>query len=885
MAISAIASHTRSVPISATSLHSVSLGAKASSVSLYRSQCLVEQRRAFFGWGRCRGTPRHPHADARYKRAMEKSDRIFSRHFRPYGRKPEWYRGPFQYDDGKQSGDWRRLKRSRGSDGEDKRFHGKWADPWFSRHDSEWNRMEDEFHRLRKAIDDDPYGMVFGRRLHPFPFGQRKGPWSTFFHDVLGFDGSGSRPRGEELISVKPAQTVRARSTKTEAQPDKQPSPGSTSGRDGTSSATPMEEQIPAEKAKAAEIQAPAGILRPPSTGQEVLFQFDPISGRMVPRPPKAPKQESEASGSKSLSDRDKPVTASQEEIKSDTLVLTGALREKRSAQVGEKNATQINETGPESVKAKGQPSSKPTPPTEGKKEADERGSWTRASQAILGDIKDYITSKIDAEPETPDTRRWPYLLRKKSDARISMHDAPLASTNYRQDPEAEELENLRSKDVRASFKRREVDREKVQEKPNPLEEHEDIVEEPVRLDEPLLFGFGNASAVPEHTPGQTASEGALGRKEEAGTQRPVAAGAAIISTDWGPVLEEQMHQIYEQTQAKTASGGHEQVVSESEKGALAGEEQRKSQVAAISTDILPPGTMEKIAQAASAKEASKSPEAAAEPVLLQAQHNQIDRLLMDIERANDAAAALMGEIKEGIQGQRTIEKRLETKAEPASKMDTTRPSYYKVLAYDVLNREIKGTSMASGSSVPFEPVHPADAISRLDYPAKFLPYISKMEAQGYELFSGGREVLVFKKMREASTAAPGSDQSQDIVHSPGTAAKLEQEAIDEVESAKPGSKPPPLFAPTPDPHSSPNAASVSPTSPASESSSRSSAFEGVKSKDKSSRPVRRVVRRMVLGGIVTGGTLYAIGVVVEYFKTGGQDGLGPRGFTGLEGR
>lgn len=40
---------------------------------------------------------------------------------------------------------------------------------------------------------------------------------------------------------------------------------------------------------------------------------------------------------------------------------------------------------------------------------------------------------------------------------------------------------------------------------------------------------------------------------------------------------------------------------------------------------------------------------------------------------------------------------------------------------------------------------------------------------------------------------------------------------------------------------------------------------------------------RMALAGIATAASCYAIGVVTEYFRTGGQDGRGIDGFTAFE--
>jgi len=39
------------------------------------------------------------------------------------------------------------------------------------------------------------------------------------------------------------------------------------------------------------------------------------------------------------------------------------------------------------------------------------------------------------------------------------------------------------------------------------------------------------------------------------------------------------------------------------------------------------------------------------------------------------------------------------------------------------------------------------------------------------------------------------------------------------------------------------------------------------------------LAKRVLFGGAVFGGVSYAIGVVAEYFKSGGSDGLGPQGF------
>lgn len=44
-----------------------------------------------------------------------------------------------------------------------------------------------------------------------------------------------------------------------------------------------------------------------------------------------------------------------------------------------------------------------------------------------------------------------------------------------------------------------------------------------------------------------------------------------------------------------------------------------------------------------------------------------------------------------------------------------------------------------------------------------------------------------------------------------------------------------------------------------------------------------KTIRRMAFAGTATAASCYALGVVIEYFRTGGQDGRGIDGFTAFE--
>ncbi|KAL1952551.1 hypothetical protein VTO42DRAFT_4820 [Malbranchea cinnamomea] len=871
--------------------------------ALYCSRFPIEQRRSFFGWGRWHGPDWHSGIEARYRRAIDKANRMFSRHARTIRHRPDWYRSPFLHHHyWKSSGQWKRLRRSL-DDRDDAQSSGKWEDPWIAKHDAELKRMEEEFEKLKRAIDEDPYGMIFGRRLQPFSFGQKKGTWSTFLHDVFGFDGPSSTPSKEEPISVKPIRITRDQSPDTPVQAD------------NTS-----------------------------SSNQEIPLRFDPISGRMVPQEPQeTPSQSSKPtidprntrvrtnssvdstsntswSASRNNMDADsvKGLNESQEsrsvkekgasgidqaslsrqiddssswELKDDTLVFTGAPRQMQPASTVSSNASKPIETNPDKAQTEEFPPSTAHSPGHGFDQTAESSSWTRASRNILGGLKDYITAKLDVEPESLDTRRWPFLLRKDPSTKANLRDEPLEPrlySTYRQDPEAEELEKLRASDIRASFQGQRLAQQSSEETPRFSEGVEDAVEEPVRLDDSGRYGFNRFTAT-ESKPGQaplTTRESAP--LSDAGgvaklTETDKSTVAAVISTDVGANLEDQSYRMGEETYENTRQRiNRDRATSDLDKGVRSTHtEDGEKGLAGLSTDRLPVDTLDAVSQAALAnKTAELAATAGSEEkyFLLPAQRESLDKLLGDIGEANAATSALLAEIRDKARGRDVEEQPGKPESAVNPTLETTTRSYYKVLAYDVQSGAVEEATMTSGSSVPYEQRHPVDAISSVDHPAKLLPYISKMEAQGFELFSGGREVLVFKKTGESSLATPEEIDHNDPIHSPALAARLEQESIEQVESIKsqaqsqrtpssssPASKPlPPFFTgPQPDP------------------SSKSS-----QERDESSHPfLRKVVRRMVLAGVMTGGTCYAIGVVAEYFRTGGQDGLGPRGFTGLEGR
>ncbi|KAI9933455.1 hypothetical protein MW887_007928 [Aspergillus wentii] len=179
-------------------------------------------------------------------------------------------------------------------------------------------------------------------------------------------------------------------------------------------------------------------------------------------------------------------------------------------------------------------------------------------------------------------------------------------------------------------------------------------------------------------------------------------------------------------------------------------------------------------------------------------------------------------------------------------------PAIYRVLAYDPSTLQVSKAETSSSHTTD-EIFHPAEILPRLNNPAKFLPYFAEMQNDGYEIVSGGGDILVFRRDRKDNVVlndeikSPTTDPSSPEVKANGDA---------RTESGTPSSASPSI----------PNSPTNTTDYPADNESG-----------------IRKTVRRMFLTGVMTAATCYAIGVVVEYFRTGGKDGRGIDGFTEFE--
>lgn len=75
----------------------------------------------------------------------------------------------------------------------------------------------------------------------------------------------------------------------------------------------------------------------------------------------------------------------------------------------------------------------------------------------------------------------------------------------------------------------------------------------------------------------------------------------------------------------------------------------------------------------------------------------------------------------------------------------------FKMMAYDSSTRSVSIAEVSSSAQDNTRASNPAEAILQLAHPSKFFPHFALLQQQGYEIVSGGPDVLVFKKVREAS--------------------------------------------------------------------------------------------------------------------------------------
>ncbi|TQN74082.1 hypothetical protein CSHISOI_01359 [Colletotrichum shisoi] len=208
-------------------------------------------------------------------------------------------------------------------------------------------------------------------------------------------------------------------------------------------------------------------------------------------------------------------------------------------------------------------------------------------------------------------------------------------------------------------------------------------------------------------------------------------------------------------------------------------------------------------------------------------------------------------------------------------------PTVYKILAYDPTMQAINTAETTSIVPDSATPLTPAEVLLRLSNPTKFFPYFSTLQREGYEIVSGSGDVLVFRKVREADTAskeqtaapfAPAIEKA--TTYQPPKVNPIDMMGRDPVVPSAYSSSPTGYLN-----YDYPGAETTEkPPPPLSPLSRRNTISYGNQDLEPPQRPKRSRAKKIFLGAAWVGGISYAIGVVGEYFKTGGVDGKGPKG-------
>lgn len=207
-------------------------------------------------------------------------------------------------------------------------------------------------------------------------------------------------------------------------------------------------------------------------------------------------------------------------------------------------------------------------------------------------------------------------------------------------------------------------------------------------------------------------------------------------------------------------------------------------------------------------------------------------------------------------------------------------PTVYRILAYDPTMQSISSAETTSIVPDLSSPLTPAEVLLRLSNPTKFFPHFAALKQEGFEIVSGSGDVLVFRKVRDALrdvTITSEIKRAKMRVTNPidGTTTR----AIPATGN---------FASPTgfvnhdlpidPAEYEPPFKSNIDVRREEPVFSGKSSWKDDAEG-SKSSKGGKRRVRKVLIGATWVAGCTYAVGVVAEFFKTGGADGKGAVGF------
>lgn len=219
-----------------------------------------------------------------------------------------------------------------------------------------------------------------------------------------------------------------------------------------------------------------------------------------------------------------------------------------------------------------------------------------------------------------------------------------------------------------------------------------------------------------------------------------------------------------------------------------------------------------------------------------------------------------------------------------------TSATLYKILAYDSTSQTVNIAETSSLVGDFTSSLTPAAALSHLSHPTKFFPHFASLEADGFEIVSGSGDVLVFRKARLSAAEQEASKAAE--TDRPADAATSEPyQPVNPIDMTGR----PRFMTPASANFASPTGYVAYPETEAAnlppppqrikyniDVRREEPVYSGPKTKSYGGQERQKkdgLGKRLLVGGVWVAGISYGLGVVSEYFTTGGVDGTGPAGF------
>ncbi|KAK3294223.1 uncharacterized protein B0H64DRAFT_400152 [Chaetomium fimeti] len=205
-------------------------------------------------------------------------------------------------------------------------------------------------------------------------------------------------------------------------------------------------------------------------------------------------------------------------------------------------------------------------------------------------------------------------------------------------------------------------------------------------------------------------------------------------------------------------------------------------------------------------------------------------------------------------------------------------PALYKILVYDPTMQCIETAETTSVVPDSAAPLSPAEILLRISNPAKFFPHFAPLQAQGFEIVSGSGDVLIFRKVRDGTAGTtPAATAAVNPIDMTGGRRNYDSSVAAGRFASPTGfvnyDLPPTAERLRAAAREQASSSSVDAAAAAAADKERANTGD-VRNKGKRSLP-----KKVAVGAACLAGSVYSVGVVSEYFKKGGADGKGPKGF------